>query len=212
MVEGGKMSANSAADSPERPRDRFTWRPIAVAAALWLLTIFPLALDDLGGPIPPIWQMFDFLAILLAFLIFGASCLLALVEGRWYRATTRISALAALMVATFVTFHYRQDLKFHAARLSILTEIALHRTTDGRPRDFTRYFTDGNSDSWSFLEYDETDRDAPQAGQEVRTLTSYERVRKNGCPVTVRRLDVHLYLKTVDCSDPEDRGATSEIR
>jgi hypothetical protein len=77
--------------------------------------------------------MFEFLVIVLTFLTYVASCLLSVLQGRWYRAITRMSAFVTLAVASFVTFHYRQDLKFHAASVCrprrVSPEASLRRTS-----------------------------------------------------------------------------------
>jgi hypothetical protein len=187
--------------APSEPNNRFTWRPIRISAALWLLAILPLALSDLGGPLPNIWQFLDAVAIILAFGVYAVACLALPILRRWKRASTWTVSLVALGLATSVTFHYRDDLKFHVARLSILAELALPPRTGDTPRHSVRDFTDGNSPSWALLEYDETDRDAPESGQVERTWTSYE-WRRDGCRVTVRPLaHRHFFLKTVDCPD-----------
>ena len=193
-----------------QPTDRFRWRPTALAIAVLALALLPLIATPHGGFLPSPSEIIASLAVVAAARAWIAVCLGAIIAER--REYVRSLACAALLFLSgaCLLLQVRPEIMVLVARAQITATLYLGGRPDGEPYKTNRMVSDGDSDVFVMLVYDETDADAPEPGMREKTWTRYD-WNSRGCEVIANPMGGHFYLEWADCSEARRRAAPNPV-
>jgi hypothetical protein len=178
---------------PKSRPDRFILVPLYIAGLLWLL-IGSVMVYDPGNLFLPGFVLLALTILPFFALAWLVALIVAAVGRRWKIALSLVFSLIVFAGASAATLRFVDDIRFWTSSPYYLIKVASLPHVDGQPTK-TRFILRGGLGWETWLDYDESDAEAPAPGELTRKWRDDEEM----CDHTVRQMYRHFYLHQLSC-------------